>query len=137
MANNRAQVRAIVKELRNVTARLITKITLDLDANLRESTPIDTGWARANWVPAIGTPHLENLEGIDPKSVDVSAAQQKAANGKARVLGYKLVKGKVFVTNNVPYISRLNAGSSKQAPAGFVQRAIAKAVTVDIKGFKG
>jgi formaldehyde-activating enzyme involved in methanogenesis len=32
------------------------------------------------------------------------------------------------VSNNVPYINRLNEGHSAQAPAGFVQQAVAKAV---------
>ena len=33
-----------------------------------------------------------------------------------------------FVANNVAYIRRLDAGHSKQAPAGFVRAALAKAV---------
>ena len=36
--------------------------------------------------------------------------------------------GTAWVANNVPYITKLNGGSSKQAPSGFVQIAIARAV---------
>lgn len=137
-AQERAQIGRITKALERVAGRLVTKITLDVDANLRESTPVDTGWARANWVPAIGSPYIADLSGIDPSSEHqaVASAQGRASAGQAAVLGYKLGP-RVFVTNNVPYISRLNGGSSAQAPAGFVQRAISKALTQDIRSFRG
>ena len=36
--------------------------------------------------------------------------------------------GAVFISNAVPYIRRLDAGSSDQAPAGFVRYAVSKAI---------
>ncbi len=45
----------------------------------------------------------------------------------AEILAGKYRGGRLFLSNNVPYISRLNDGSSGQAPAGFVQAAIARA----------
>jgi len=132
------QINAIVKGLEKLTERVVSKITLDITANLIETTPIDTGWARANWVPAIGTPYLADLGGPKPSSAGISsqATEQAAATAKVAT-GYKLSMGKVFVSNNVPYILKLNQGWSSQAPAAFVQRAIHKAVTEDIKGIKG
>ena len=129
------QIRAIVKGLEKLTERVVTKITLDITANLIETTPVDTGWARANWVPAIGTPFEANLDEIVPTPQDAASAalgQQAAIAGI--VIVYKLSMGAVFIANNVPYILRLNEGSSAQAPSAFVQRAIEKAVTQDIKG---
>lgn len=132
------QVRAVIRALERVAERAIVKITLDVTANLVETTPVDVGWARANWVPAIGTPVLKNLSGVEPTSGATSAAasEQQGALGGI-VAGYKLNRGKVFVSNNVPYITKLNDGSSTQAPAGFVQAAIRKAVTGDFRGFTG
>ena len=64
----------------------------------------------------------------------VAGAATRQAVGRAQVLGYNdLDRGNAFITNNVPYIVRLNDGSSKQQPRGFVQRAIRKAVTIDIR----
>ncbi|MEE8608999.1 MAG: hypothetical protein V3S55_15450 [Nitrospiraceae bacterium] len=122
------QVRTIVQALEKVTERIVVEVTLDVTANLIEETPVDTGWARANWVPSIGTPFEANLSDVpsDPRQAAAAATRQESA--EARMLTYKLDRGVVFVTNNVPYITKLNLGSSKQAPAGFVQRAIAKAV---------
>lgn len=132
------QVRAVVRGLTRVTERAITKITFDVVANLTENTPVDTGWARANWVPAIGSPVTKDLSGVRPTEQNASsaAAEQQSALGHV-LTGYRLARGKVFISNNVPYIVRLNEGSSKKAPAGFVQAAIRKAVTQDIRGFRG
>ncbi len=130
------QIRAIVRGMNGIAERVIRKVTLDVTANLIETTPVDTGWARANWVPSISAPFIASLANAQRTPADVSSAVGQQGEGKAKVFGYKLHMGKVFVTNNVPYIIDLNLGSSRQAPAAFVQRAIAKAVTLDIRGFK-
>jgi hypothetical protein len=39
-------------------------------------------------------------------------------------LTYKLNQGAIFITNNVPYIGNLDAGTSAQAPSGFVRQSI-------------
>lgn len=96
---------------------------------------MDTGWARANWVPAIGASldrDLSNTPGTSQAATSARVQQQTALGAVAST--YRLSRGAVFVTNNVPYIGRLNDGSSKQAPSGFVQFAVAKAVTQDIRG---
>ena len=129
------QIKAIMRGLRKLGERVVTKVTLDVTANLVESTPVDTGWARANWVPSIGAPSGGGPTVASPGSGDVAGAQsmqQAALVGVAAT--YRLPMGRVFVSNNVPYIVQLNDGSSRKEPAGFVQRAIRKAVTQDITG---
>lgn len=128
-----SQTEQVMAALENVAERTVVKIALDVTANLIEFTPVDTGWARANWVPSIGR---RNPPGdiSDPRPAEVAAAKTEQAGGVASLLGYRLQLGQVRVSNNVPYIERLNDGSSEQAPAGFVQLAIKKAVTVDILG---
>ncbi len=120
--------------LDDFTERLVTKLTLDVTANLIETTPVDTGWARANWVPNLSRPFVEDLGSVTPSAQAAAGkrAQQQAAIGQFAAGGYRLEAGPVYVSNNVPYISILNDGSSAQAPSGFVQRAISKAVTRDI-----
>lgn len=130
-----AQVVAIIKSLEQFSERLIKKITLDIAANLRQTTPVQTGWARANWVPSVTRPKLEDLtaqSGAD-RAQYVAGATTKAELGDTSVLAYRLAQGSIFITNNVPYIVDLNQGSSRKAPAGFVQGAIEKAITQDIK----
>jgi len=117
-----ADRRAISLALERAVERAVGEIAVNATANLIATTPVDTGCARANWVPSIGAPHagVVGAEGAP----DTSA--QRA--GLADVLRFKLADGKAFVSNNVPYIGRLNAGSSTQAPAAFVEAAVAQAV---------
>ena len=132
-AQERTQIRAIVRGLERVTERVIIKITTDVTANLIEATPVDLGWARANWVPSLGASVVKDLSGAQ-RNVQSASSEQSA--GLAEVLGYRLRRGKVFISNNVPYILALNDGHSSQAPAGFIQRAIRKSVTRDLLGFR-
>lgn len=128
------QVQAIVRGLNKLAERVVIKIAFDVVANLVETTPVATGWARANWVPAIGSPLVTDLSGIPATTQGALSAKGQQDAATAGLLGYKLGKGSVFISNNVPYIIPLNMGSSKKAPSGFVQRAIRKAVTQDIRG---
>ena len=137
-ASETRDIDAIVRGLDRLSGRLVQKITLDLQANLIETTPVDTGWARANWVAGIGQPVLPlQPEGGRRTPGEVQAAASRAANANAGVLRYTVRQGRVFMSNNVPYVEALNSGHSAQAPAGFVQQAIRKTVTVDIRGFRG
>jgi len=142
------QITVIVNSLEGFIDRIIRKLTLDIVANLvlpgtEGGTPVDTGWARANWVPSVATPYTTDdvinpkekmlATGTDSISAEVLAREQVQQAGIATVAAtYTMNKGPAFITNNVPYIIRLNMGSSTQAPAGFVQRAVAKAITVDL-----
>ena len=126
-----AQIRSVMDALERVAERVIIKVTLDVTSNLIETNPVDTGWSRSNWIPSVGS----STKAPVGSKQSVSPAAQAA--GLARMRTYDLKRdGKVFITNNVPYIVRLNEGSSRQAPAGFVQRAIRKAITVDLRGLR-
>ena len=112
-------VAAIEKEI----ARVTIDATLEITSELITHTPVDTGFARSSWVPSIGEPVESNLL-ADPSEIREVAAEQNA--GMAQILSYELDQGPVYITNQARYIERLNKGSSKQAPSGFVERAIAK-----------
>lgn len=123
-------VRRVLNELERFVERLVRKITLDITGNLIESTPVETGWARANWLPSLGEPETKP-DGVREVG-RVSTGKQAA--GLAAAAAFRFSDGRVFIANNVPYILRLNEGSSNQAPAGFIQQAVAKALTQDILG---
>jgi hypothetical protein len=88
-------------------------------------TPVDTGWARANWLPSIGNPITV------PAGSRAAVTAGPQASGVAEVASQKpeaLIGKRVFIQNNVPYIQPLNFGHSKQAPSGFIQLAIGRAL---------
>lgn len=126
------QLEQVSIDLKNLSSDVIKEITTDLTANLVEVSPVDTGWMRANWVPSIGTPLELNQPGVKQTSSQVSLRETNQQAGIISILtDYTLERGDTFVSNNVPYVQVLNGGHSKQEPAGFVERAVEKAITTD------
>lgn len=117
------RVQVTIQALGAFTEKSVKALTLEVTANLIESTPVETGWARANWVPQIGSPY----ESTDGSRSEVSASAQQSGIA-AVATGYKITRGPVWVSNNVPYIGALNNGHSRQAPAAFIQAAILRAL---------
>lgn len=128
------QIDIIVADLDRFTRGEVVALALNVNANLRDSpplgTPIDTGWASANWVPSVGDPYTDpGIDQVkDPTPLQVAARAKVAAEGVNDVLSWRNEDGPIFSTNNVPYIGALNAGHSGQSPRGFVQTAIEKAI---------
>ncbi len=123
--------------------QLIKKLVLDIVANLLRApsqggTPVDTGWARANWIPVLGRsssrPTPQPGDAAQTKGAARQLTAQQEAAVAAIVIGYRIAKGKITIANNVPYIVRLDQGDSSQAGAGFVRRAIVRAIRVDLGG---
>ena len=116
------QTARIVKLIDKAVESVAVEITLDFTRFVIEDTPVDTGWARANWIPSVGSP-VESPAGF-PGEVQQSFQQQGVDN----VGRYSLSDGPLYVSNNVPYIEKLNAGTSSKAPAGFVETDLDRAV---------
>lgn len=134
-------IKVITDRLDEVTATVVSSLGVNVTAELIEETPVDTGWARANWVPTIGTPDVFNadLEGFEPGPGLVSsrASVQSSAVGVVATTYKHPSQGPIFVSNNVPYILSLNDGSSDQAPSGFVQNSIVRAIkSLDSRRFE-
>lgn len=95
----------------------VRKIALELFSRVILKTPVDTGRARANWQFAIGaipngTLQLEDKTG----QATISAATARTAVVEAGDV--------IYLSNNLPYAERLEAGYSLQAPAGMVSLSV-------------
>lgn len=126
------QIDFIIADLENYTEGEIVALGLNVDANLRAAppvgTPVDIGWARANWVPSVGEPVIYQ-DKRNPEPADVAGMESARQSGVNELLSYRLADGALFNTNNVVYIAKLNDGHSpQQARPGFVQRALELAV---------
>ena len=118
----------VVNALDAFIEKTVKAITLEVHSNLRRppsegGTPRDTSFATTNWVATIGVP----VARVYGSREAVTSGPSQASISK--VAGYRLEQGATYVSNFVRYIQILNAGHSKQAPAGFVQIAITKSVT--------
>lgn len=123
-----ADIRRTISAVERTAERVIKRIGFSVHGKLVTSTPVDTGWARANWVVSIGAP----FQGVAGSPGAVTTGPQ--ADGTARLLVYSLTQSPlIWITNNVPYIRKLNEGHSKQAPANFVERAIDQGVAAVVR----
>ena len=96
--------------------KLLRVTVLETDARLKQQSPVDTGRFRVSWQigqnAADGTPAPEGSYGAGitpPRGSNYQPGQEKLGNYYS-------------VHNNLPYAEPLAQGSSKQAPAGWVDR---------------
>lgn len=111
--------------------RVKREVALIADREVVLETPVDTGRARSNWIVSLNAPVVTPREPYSPgeklgkgERLNAQAAIQQ---GTERIV--VAAPGQdIYISNNVNYIGRLNEGYSAQAPAGFVQSAVARAV---------
>jgi hypothetical protein len=87
----------------------VRETSFAVERRIKNEMPIDEGRARASW--GHWTPG--DLVGSTPEATRADAHWSESDNGLTTTQG-----------SNVPYIVGLNEGHSKQAPAGFIDRAV-------------
>lgn len=120
LANDLDQKNKNVKQAASEAAKKLALIALE---RLVNETPVDTSTALSNWQISVGIPATSFIDAYVPGYLGYTASasiRQAIAVGKAN-LETKKPGQTIYLTNNTPYIRDLNSGSSKQAPAGFVE----------------
>jgi hypothetical protein len=111
---------------------VVRKAALACDQAVVTATPVDKGTARSNWIVQVDTASEEVIPAyLEGKAGTTAAANVQGALDQASrtVAGYDGdVSSEIHITNNLPYIAKLNAGTSSQAPAGYVEDGVAAAV---------
>lgn len=117
MASFEDRLKQRSENLRRNVERAVRRAATLIDTTLVVSTPVKTGRARANWLASINRPRTDM-----PGPADAKAALGRNQNV------FKLFKAgqTIVIANNLPYIRKLNAGHSQQAPAGFVEKAVTR-----------
>jgi hypothetical protein len=106
----------IVAKSKQKMDTVVQKVTFEVFRSVILRTPVDTGRARANWMPSVGSPNLmaHGAPVVDKAGNDAIA--------RAGDVALKTPAGNItYLTNTLPYIRRLEYGYSKQAPAGMVR----------------
>lgn len=101
--------------------QVVRKIVLDIYTRIAQRTAVKTGRAITNWMVAKGTPITTATLDADPTGMQA----MQAAMSVFATYDYK-VDTAIFITNSVPYIMRLEHGSSKQHPEGMVRVTVAE-----------
>ena len=107
------QYRAISDQVDQIAGKAVAVATLEVLRELKRRTPVDTGHARSNWIPTTGAPH---------RAVEQGSAGAAQAVGEVAIATGRAAK--TFISNNVPYIQRLDQGHSQKAPTGFVRQSV-------------
>ena len=120
------RLEARIKEIDEQGSDVAVKVALTIITDLAYRTPVDTSRAISNWQVTLGAPAIGN---IAPHYAGRLGSTYSASASETVSLAKLILKSKkpgqaIYITNSLPYIRRLNEGSSQQAPAGFVERAI-------------
>lgn len=103
----------------DVKGRTLTKykaMVMDLGKSIVRDTPVDTGEARGNW--RFTTSKVSAAYSRSARDVSGAGAIARLA----ATVGTLTLKKPVYMSNNAPYIERLENGWSKQAPAGMLAK---------------
>lgn len=107
------RIAAIMKS--NV-AQVMQIATVEFYRQVIISTPVDTGRARHGWNITIGSPSTT----VPPEGK--YSMPNITDHGLSTIISVS-PEQVIYITNRVHYIEKLNAGSSRQAPARFVELA--------------
>lgn len=123
LANRIGARRSQIEQAANNAA---IQVAMTIVTRLANITPVDTSRAISNWQVTIGQPSNFSLFPYYPGNFGSTehASAQATIDAARQVLVGKRPGQTIFIVNNLDYIQRLNEGSSKQAPAGFVEQAV-------------
>lgn len=120
-----SQLRRRTDELRRskseIHAKLwsaLLKVHKDTRDRVKASMPVDTGRAKASW---------GQFTSGDIRSLVSRTGSPNPANPSDAIESFDEGKLETTQGTRVPYVPRLNAGWSRQAPAGFIEMAEAQA----------
>lgn len=130
----------LVAIIQGGSSELMRRLELRAMQTLVSATPVDTGHARSGWTPSVGSAVSDALELGSKKSETRRNANSRLRDNRAKAKAiaetYQLKQGTVFISNNVPYVVFLDQGSSAQAPANFIERALVAAIVATEKSKK-
>lgn len=90
--------------------KIVRAATIELFSGVIKSTPVDTGRAKGAWATSVGSPTNDAPDRLgEAASIAEVVAITPPGAGQ-----------ETYLANNLPYIERLENGSSTQAPAGMV-----------------
>ena len=108
------------------------RVAFELFDRIVRKTPVDTGRARASWTIS----EVQGVESVPARRTRVGAGvgpglarraskmaatkPQLAVQPNNRKSGAVTTVDQIWISNNVPYIVKLEEGHSKQAPQGMV-----------------
>lgn len=129
-----AQMRAFANDIPKQVHAIKVAAMQEIVNTVVPATPVKSGKARSNYIVSAGSPDHSTIREVRDPSGTASL------QGAAAVLRGTKPGDSLYMTNNLPYMDELNNGSSKQAPAGFIQSSVMAAeqlIARQVIRFKG
>lgn len=122
--------RTLADRLENNTATLSKQVGLAIIKSVVRNTPVDEAVARSNWRLRYGRRPSRTVAPAFAPGMKLGRQERTneafvvaAARGRLRATPVnRAARQTLFIINPVKYLPLLNAGSSKQQAAGFVER---------------
>lgn len=108
------QLKALSERTKVKLETVVRKTIIDLQGGVVLRSPVDTGRFKSNWMVGIGAKSSDTVTTED-KTGAVSLARVEPAMG-----AWKPGQS-IWLTNSLPYASRIEYGWSDQAPGGVVR----------------
>jgi len=107
-------------------------IVFNLFSEAIKRTPVDTGRAKNNWFVSDGAPILQTIDKTESSRIGQLGSESAKQLGKINESF-----GLDILSNNLPYIQKLEFGSSNQAPAGMVRTTLRQFIKIaNAQGWK-
>jgi len=126
-------------QIENGAVRAVQRVSRRALATLVLGTPVDEGVARSNWRVSLGNRTRAVIPAYAPgRRLGIGEranARAAIAAGNAQIAQLRVGAARgtgragsaVFITNSIPYLSKLRSGSSSQQPADWVTLALIEA----------
>ena len=101
--------------------RRAKRVALKAFEEINNESPVDNGTFRANWNVSIDT--IDRSVDMEKDKKDYAENTTKAT---AVIMGQALMGKTVYISNSVPYATKLENGYSPQAPAGIVEPVVTR-----------
>lgn len=120
------RMEAKAKEVDKIASDKAVAVALKIVETLAYRTPVDTSTALSNWQVSLDSPKTSFINAYHPGYLGYTliASAQATIQAAQAALAQKKPGQIIYISNNTPYIRGLNSGTSKQAPAGFVEASV-------------
>jgi hypothetical protein len=145
MVKKTSSPNVVIEVLDDHVNDVIKALAAETNNALVDATPVDTGFAKANWRVTLNKP-ANGVLGAKNEQAAAAAATLGRAESTQAIAAYDHTKHReLYISNNVNYIGMvgadgepgLNSGSSTQARPFFIQTAVYKTIAKVRRSFKG
>ena len=125
MSDFAKQIELSVKEAKGKVKEVIVETRKGVADSVINRTPLDTGYARGNWQSSIDIIIPDTITRYDREAGYAPTGGTGIAMREAEEVAEMDVEDDFILFNNAEYISGLEYGTSRQAPAGMVRLTVA------------